>query len=102
MSRNIIIKREKKGLFICREQIKDVAGVGEFRFQQAAGFLRIPEGVHPLDNTAIHPESYEVAEKLCNLFGIDVENLAKEQDKIESALTGKIGRASCRERERVT
>src|SRR5690625_2677731 len=88
VARNIIGYREEKGRFSIREQIKDVAGVGEFRFQQAAGFLRIPEVVHPLDNTAIHPESYEVAEKLCNLFVIDVENLAKEQDKIESALTG--------------
>lgn len=87
VARNIVGYREEKGRFSSREQIKDVAGVGEFRFQQAAGFLRIPEGVHPLDNTAIHPESYEAAEKLCNLFGIDVENLAKEQDKIESALT---------------
>jgi protein Tex len=49
--------------------------------------LRIPDGVHPLDNTAIHPESYEATEKLCNLFGIDVENLAKEQKKMESAFS---------------
>jgi len=44
--------------------------------------MRIPESKNPLDNTAIHPESYEAAEKLCNLFGIDLENLSQEKDKI--------------------
>ncbi|MCC5941101.1 MAG: RNA-binding transcriptional accessory protein [Balneolaceae bacterium] len=87
VARNMIEYREKKGRFKSREEIKEIAGVGEFRFQQAAGFLRIPEGEHPLDNTAIHPESYEATEKLCNLFGIDVENLAKEQKKMESVFS---------------
>lgn len=86
VAKNIVDHREKEGPFESREQIKDISGVGEFRFQQAAGFMRIPNGKHPLDNTAIHPESYEAAEKLCNLFGIDVENLADERKKIESAL----------------
>lgn len=87
VARNIVEYREKKGRIGNREEIKSISGVGEFRFQQAAGFLRIPEGEHPLDNTAIHPESYEATEKLCNLFGIDVENLSKEQKKIESAFS---------------
>ncbi len=87
VARNIIEYREKKGRFKSREEIKEISGVGDFRFQQAAGFLRIPDSVHPLDNTAIHPESYEAAEKLCNLFGIDVENLASEQKKMESAFS---------------
>jgi protein Tex len=88
VARNIIEYREKKGRFKNREEIREISGVGDFRFQQSAGFLRIPEGEHPLDNTAIHPESYESAEKLCNLFGIDVENLASEKKKIESVLSG--------------
>jgi protein Tex len=88
VARNIIEYREKKGRFKSREEIREISGVGDFRFQQSAGFLRIPEGEHPLDNTAIHPESYESAEKLCNLFGIDVENLASEKKKIESVLSG--------------
>ncbi|WP_234571942.1 Tex family protein [Rhodohalobacter sp. 614A] len=87
VAQKIIEYRENKGRFKNREEIKTISGVGDFRFQQAAGFLRIPEGEHPLDNTAIHPESYEAAEKLCNLFGIDVENLTKEQKKIESSLS---------------
>lgn len=84
VAKNIVDYRTKKGNFKTRKQLLDIAGVGDFRFQQAAGFLRIPEGNHPLDNTAIHPESYEAAEKLCNLFGIDVESLAEERSKIEA------------------
>ncbi|HKK25369.1 MAG TPA: helix-hairpin-helix domain-containing protein, partial [Gracilimonas sp.] len=84
VAQNIVKHREEKGIFIDREQIRGIDGVGDFRFQQAAGFMRIPESKNPLDNTAIHPESYEAAEKLCNLFGIDLENLSQEKDKIAS------------------
>lgn len=83
---NIVKFREQSGAFKSREQIKDIEGVGDFRFQQAAGFMRIPEAENPLDNTAIHPESYEATEKLCNLFGIDIENLSKQKSVIESKL----------------
>lgn len=76
---NIVKRREDSGKFKDRNQIMDIAGVGEFRFQQAAGFMRIPESDNPLDNTAIHPESYEATEKLCNLFGIDLEKLGEQQ-----------------------
>lgn len=88
VAKNIVKQREKKGRFKSREEIKSISGVGDFRFQQAAGFMRIPDGVHPLDNTAIHPESYEATEKLCNLFGIDLENLSAQQKKIESVFAG--------------
>ena len=88
VAKNIVDQREKKGRFKSREEIKKIAGVGEFRFQQAAGFMRIPDGDHPLDNTAIHPESYEATEKLCNLFGIDIEKLSDQQKKIESTFSG--------------
>jgi protein Tex len=88
VAKNIVDLREKKGRFKSREEIKKIAGVGEFRFQQAAGFMRIPDGDHPLDNTAIHPESYEATEKLCNLFGIDIEKLSDHQKKIESTFSG--------------
>lgn len=99
VAQSIVAQREKKGRFKSREEIKEVTGVGEFRFQQAAGFMRIPDGKHPLDNTGIHPESYEAAENLCNLFGINIDNLSDQQKKIESIFTdinkneiaGKIG-----------
>lgn len=84
---NIVKHREKSGAFNSREQIKSIDGVGDFRFQQAAGFMRIPEAKNPLDNTAIHPESYEATEKLCNLFGIDVDQLSTQKSVIESKLS---------------
>ncbi len=83
---NIVKFREKSGAFISRDQIKTIDGVGDFRFQQAAGFMRIPEAKNPLDNTAIHPESYEATETLCNLFGIDIENLSTQKKVINSKL----------------
>lgn len=83
---NIVKRREKEGKFIRRDQIRDIDGVGDFRFQQAAGFMRIPESENPLDNTAIHPESYEATEKLCNLFGINLENLSSQRGQIEKKL----------------
>lgn len=82
---NIVRRREKQGKFKNRSQIMDINGVGEFRFQQAAGFMRIPESSNPLDNTAIHPESYEATEKLCDLFGIDLDHIGKQHGKIEMA-----------------
>ncbi len=88
VARKIIEFRDRKGRFKNREELREIAGVGDFRFQQAAGFLRISNGEHPLDNTAIHPESYEAAEKLCNLFSINIENLQKDQKKIEAAFSG--------------
>lgn len=86
VAENIVKYREDKGAFINRDQIKEIEGVGDFRFQQAAGFMRIPEAKNPLDNTAIHPESYEATEKLCNLFGIDIESLSSQKSVIESKL----------------
>ncbi len=87
VAQNIIAYREEKGAFENRSQLHEIEGVGEFRFQQAAGFMRIPEAKNPLDNTAIHPESYEATEKLCNLFGIDLDNLSTQIKVIESKLS---------------
>ena len=67
---NIIKHREKIGRFKKREELLEVTGVGEKLYEQAAGFLKIPGGDNPLDNTFIHPESYKATEKLlkiCNL-----------------------------------
>lgn len=86
VAKNIVKFRNEVGVFTNRNQLNEVDGVGAFRFQQAAGFMRIPGAKNPLDNTAIHPESYEATEKLCNLFGIDLENLSNQQDIIETKL----------------
>lgn len=67
---NIVKYRESKGKFNKRDELFNVSGLGEKAFEQAAGFLRIPSGANPLDNTSIHPESYKATEKLlefCNI-----------------------------------
>ncbi|WP_440998585.1 Tex family protein [Fodinibius sp. SL11] len=86
VAKRIVQHRETEGIFSDREQIKDIKGVGEFRFQQAAGFMRIPESGNPLDNTAIHPESYEATEKFCNLFDINLEKLSEQTEAIAKKL----------------
>lgn len=86
VAKNIVEQREKKGTFSSRDEIKDIRGVGAFRFQQSAGFMRIPESQNPLDNTAIHPESYEAAEKLCDLFSIDLDRLSNLQESVAQKL----------------
>jgi protein Tex len=67
----IVTYRNENGPFRDRQEILKVSGLGAFRFQQAAGFLRIPGSQNPLDNTAIHPESYEATRKLCSSIGVD-------------------------------
>jgi len=59
---NIVEYRENVGKFKSREELKKVKGLGPKTFTQCAGFLRIPDGLDPLDNTAVHPESYDIAE----------------------------------------
>ncbi|MFO8030260.1 MAG: Tex family protein [Cyclonatronaceae bacterium] len=71
----IISFRDENGSFRNRAQLKKVSGLGEFRYQQAAGFLRIPGSPQSLDNTAIHPESYNAALHLCEMIGIDTRNI---------------------------
>ena len=68
---NIVKYRDEHGAFRNREELKSVDGIGEIAFQQSAGFLRIPDGDNPLDNTSIHPESYEATQKLLRKFGIE-------------------------------
>ncbi|MEI7554655.1 Tex family protein [Candidatus Chlorohelix sp.] len=66
---SIVTYRETKGSFKTRRELLKVPGLGEKAFEQAAGFLKIPDGSNPLDNTFVHPESYEAADKLLKLIG---------------------------------
>ncbi len=66
---NVVAYRNEHGLFQKRSDLKKVKGLGEKAFQQAAGFLRVPESAYPLDNTPIHPESYPVVRRLLELAG---------------------------------
>lgn len=88
VSENIVKRREQVGPFKNRSEILEIAGVGEFKFQQAAGFLRIPDAENPLDNTAIHPESYDATKKLCEKFGLDITRI----QEVQQLLSEQIGR----------
>ena len=68
---NIVKYREENGRFNSREELKKVAGIGINSYEQAAGFLRIPDGNNPLDNTSIHPESYDATNALLKKLRID-------------------------------
>lgn len=77
---NIIKYREEVGKFSNRGELLNVKGLGQKTFVQCAGFLRIPDGDNPLDNTGVHPESYEIANSLIdiNLDAVDVKELSVE------------------------
>ncbi len=69
IAKNIVSYREENGKFTSRNQLLKVSKLGAKAYEQCAGFLRIPDGKNIMDNTAVHPESYEKAEKLLSLFG---------------------------------
>ena len=75
-AKNIVLYREENGAFTSRKQINKVPKLGPKAFQQCAGFLRVPESKQVLDNTAVHPESYEAAEKLLALCGYTLKDVA--------------------------
>ena len=76
IARNIVAYREENGPFASRAQLKKVPKLGEKTFKQCAGFIRIAGGRNPLDNTAVHPESYDAAEAMLELLGYDRAQLA--------------------------
>lgn len=80
VSKNIVQYKEENGPFTSREELKKVKGLGPKAYVQAAGFLRIPGAKNPLDNTAVHPESYKIAEKIIgqDLDKIDIRKKAEE------------------------
>lgn len=78
VAKNIVKFREAEGKFRNREQLKAVPRLGEKTYEQSVGFLRIPGGDHPLDNTPIHPESYKLVESLLELLGADYELIGTE------------------------
>ncbi len=75
VAKNIVAYREENGKFKSRKQLKKVPKLGEKAYTQCAGFLRIDGGENILDNTAVHPESYEKAEKLLSLFAYTKEDV---------------------------
>jgi uncharacterized protein len=71
----IVSHRKEHGLFASRQALLDVKHFGEKAFEQAAGFLRVPGGAHPLDNTGVHPERYAALEALAAGLGKELEDL---------------------------
>ena len=71
IAKNIVAFREENGVFTTRRQLLKVAKLGPKAFEQCAGFLRVPESKNVLDNTGVHPESYDAAGKLLDLLGYD-------------------------------
>jgi len=100
IAKNIIKYRETNGKFDNRDELLTVPKLGEKTFQQCAGFLRIVGGQNILDNTAVHPESYEATQKLLDMFGLDINDpesisklpeLVKIKDEEKVAQTCGIG-----------
>lgn len=81
---NIIDYRTANGAFSSRSQLLKVPRLGPSAFEQSAGFLRIPDAKNPLDNTAVHPESYKIVEKMAKDCGCSVAELIKDKDKRKS------------------
>jgi uncharacterized protein len=75
LAENIVAFRNENGAFKSREQLKKVPRLGEKAFEQAAGFLRVRGGAHPLDSSAVHPERYALVEQMAADVGCKVEEL---------------------------
>lgn len=96
LAQNIVQYRAENGPFDSRKDLKKVPRLGEKAFEQCAGFLRIPNGSNPLDNSAVHPESYPVVEKMAADLHCTVGELMKRKElkqhiRLEQYQTDQIG-----------
>jgi len=81
---NIVDYRNRHGAFSSRDDLKNVAGLGDKKFQMAAGFLRIQGAQNPLDNSAVHPESYGIVEKIAKRLNVDIRELIGNKALLKS------------------
>ncbi|MBQ8656305.1 MAG: RNA-binding transcriptional accessory protein [Prevotella sp.] len=96
LAKNIVDYRRDNGAFMSRAQLKKVPRLGPAAYQQCAGFLRIPEAKNPLDNSAVHPESYAIVEQMAKDNGCTVSDLIKDKEKraaidIKRYVTAEVG-----------
>ena len=84
LAKNIVEYRKENGAFTSRAQLKKVSRLGPSAFEQCAGFLRIPGAKNPLDNSAVHPESYKIVEQMAKDCHCTVSDLIKDKKKRES------------------
>lgn len=93
---NIVSRRNEKGPFKSRAELLEIPRLGPKAYEQAAGFLRVRGGEHPLDASAVHPESYPVVEKMAADLGVTVADLLRDATlrkkiKLENYVTEKVG-----------
>ncbi|MCB5951055.1 RNA-binding transcriptional accessory protein [Enterococcus sp. BWT-B8] len=79
IAQNLVTYRDENGAFTARNQIKKVPRLGPKAYEQAIGFLRIPNGKNVLDNTGIHPESYDTAKTVLEKAGVDLKDLGSSE-----------------------
>jgi uncharacterized protein len=96
LAQNIVDYRAENGAFKSRNELKKVARLGAKAFEQCAGFLRVDIADNPLDNSAVHPESYSVVEKMSKDLGVSVKELIGNKElcskiKVQAYVTDKIG-----------
>ena len=84
LAKNIVDYRKENGAFTARAQLKKVPRLGPAAFQQCAGFLRIPGAKNPLDNSAVHPESYDIVEQMAKDQNCTVSDLINNKEKREA------------------
>ena len=81
IAKNIVKYRDENGKLKERKELLKVPKLGKVAYEQCAGFIRIPDGINPLENTAVHPESYEQTEKLLSKLGFDKNDL-RNRDRL--------------------
>jgi uncharacterized protein len=79
VAQNIVAYRSKNGAFASRQTLKKVPRLGDKTFEQCAAFLRIPEATHPLDNSAVHPESYPIVERMAKDLRCTIADLMRDE-----------------------
>ena len=86
LANNIVKYRDEHGKIKDRKELLKVSKLGPVAFTQCAGFLRILDGKNPLDNTSVHPESYEAAEKILNIAGYEVKDIKEKLGEVKAKL----------------
>jgi len=102
MANNIVSYRDEQGRFTNRKQLKKVARLGPKAYEQSAGFLRISDGDNPLDQSALHPESYPVVEGILKQLQLDVNKVLNNDEQLKSLdisqlTSGDIGEVTIKE-----
>ena len=82
LAQNIIQYRTENGGITSRQELLKIPRMGAKAFEQSAGFLRVKDGLHPLDNTGVHPESYKLVEKMSHALDVNLKDLIQNEDLI--------------------